>query len=52
MIKFQTQNSEKVFKNFNSFADTSGVFNTNGMWKLKKKIFPSKNKSSILAKKN
>ena len=48
----ETQNSEKVFKNFNSFADTSGVFNTNGMWKLKKKIFPTKNKSSILAKKN
>ena len=48
----EENNAKKVFENFSSFADTSGCFNTNGMWSLKKKIFPSKKNSSILAKKN
>ena len=45
-------NAKKVFENFVSFSDTSGSCNTYGIWSLKKKIFPSKKKLSILAKKN
>ena len=48
----EKENSSKVFENLSSFADTSGTCNTNGMWKQKKKLFPSKRKISILAKKN
>ena len=33
-------------------SDTTGSLNTNGMWVIKKKIFPSKRRGAILAKKN
>ena len=48
----EEENSKKVFENFSSFADTSGNCNTNGMWKMKKKMFQNKRNISILAKKN
>ena len=33
-------------------SDTTGKFNTNGMWGVKKKIFPSKRMGPTVAKKN
>ena len=41
-----------MLDNLQSFSDTTGSLNTNGMWGIKKKIFPTKQKVSILAKKN
>ena len=50
--RMEKENCNKVFENFNSMSDTTGSFNTLGIWGVKKKIFPSKQKSKIIAKKN
>ena len=34
------ENRNKVVRNFKTLAETDGTTNTNGMWQLKKKIFP------------
>ena len=33
------ENSDKIFNNFASFANTNGSFNPNGMWAVKKRVF-------------
>ena len=38
--------------NFETLADTDGTTNVNGMWNLKKKIFPKHAKPLPEAKKN
>ena len=50
--RMENENFKKVSENFGSMSDTTGSLNTNGMWSLKKKIFPSKRKGPIIAKKN
>ena len=46
------ENKNKVIKNFEALANTDGSCNINGIWKMKKKMFP-KNKQAIpVAKKD
>ena len=46
------ENRNKVVNNFKSLSDTDGTLNTNGMWKLKKKLFPKHVQSVPTAKKD
>ena len=46
------ENRNKVVNNFKSLSDTDGILNTNGMWKLKKKLFPKHVQSVPTAKKD
>ena len=46
------ENRNKVFNNFQSLTETSGATNTNGMWKLKKQVFPKNPPSLPSAKKD
>ena len=46
------ENRNKVFNNFENLANTDGSTNTNGMWKLKKQIFPKNPPSLPSAKKD
>ena len=46
------ENLKKVMENLGSFASSEGSLNTNGMWKVKKKIFPKNSKILPTAKKN
>ena len=39
--RMENENFKKVSEKFGSMTDTTGSLNTNGMWSLKKKIFPS-----------
>ena len=48
----EEDNFKKVSENFKSMSDTTGTINTNGMWALKKKTFPSKNRGPVVAKRN
>ena len=46
------ENKNKVIENFEALANTDGSCNINGIWKMKKKMFP-KNKQAIpVAKKD
>ena len=46
------KNREKVIENFKNLEDSEGLVNTNGMWNLKKKVFPKNKESLPCAKKN
>ena len=46
------ENSDKIFNNFASFANTNGSFNPNGMWAVKKRVFPKNPSSLPVAKKD
>ena len=50
--RMENENFKRVSDNLKSMSDTTGSLNTNGMWVMKKKIFPSKRRGAILAKKN
>ena len=50
--RMEKENAEKMYVNFLTLSDTTGSLNSNGMWALKKKHFPSKCKGPIIAKKN
>ena len=50
--RMENENFKRVSDNLKSMSDTTGSLNTNGMWVIKKKIFPSKRRGAILAKKN
>ena len=41
------QNSDKVFNNLGMFAQNNGSLNTNGMWAVKRKVFPKNPKESL-----
>ena len=45
------ENKDKVIENFKEFANADGLLNINGMWKIKRKIFPKNKESLPLAKK-
>ena len=45
-------NRNKVMDNFQKLANTDGSTNINGMWKLKKKVFPKNPPSLPTAKKD
>ena len=45
------QNLQKVMENFGSFAKSDGFVNTNGMWNVKKRVFPKTAKIAPTAKK-
>ena len=46
------ENREKVLKNFKVLANPGGLCNTNGMWSLKRKLFPKNKESLPFAKKD
>ena len=46
------ENRDKVIENFKSFGENQGSVNTNGMWNVKKKIFPKINPTKPTGKKN
>ena len=46
------ENMEKVMDSFKAMADEDGSFNTNGMWKIKKKVFPKLSQAKPTGKKN
>ena len=48
----EEENKEKIMNNFKEFADKQGSFNINGMWNIKKKIFPKIAQSKPTGKKN
>ena len=43
-------NLKKVVENFGSFAKSDGFVNTNGMWRIKKRVFPKNPKIAPSAK--
>ena len=45
-------NRDKVMDSFKTLADTDGTININGLWNLKKKVFPKNTKPLPCAKKN
>ena len=45
-------NSDKIFNNFGMFAGNNGNLNVNGMWAVKKKVFPKNPSSLPVAKKD
>ena len=45
-------NRDKVMDSFKTLADTNGTININGIWSLKKKVFPKNTKPLPCAKKN
>ena len=46
------ENSDKIFNNFGMFAGNNGNLNVNGMWAVKKKVFPKNPSSLPVAKKD
>ena len=46
------ENRDKVVENFKSFGDNQERLNTNGMWNVKRKIFPKNNPIKPTGKKN
>ena len=46
------QNRDKVVDAFKILANTDGTTNVNGMWGIKRKIFPKHSKQLPVAKKN
>ena len=46
------ENREKVISTFKLLSNTDGTTNVNGMWGLKRKIFPKNSRQLPLAKKN
>ena len=46
------ENKNKVFENFSKLNNTDGSCNLNGMWKVKKKLFPKHVTSVPVAKKD
>ena len=44
------ENKDKVIENFKEFANADSLLNINGMWKIKRKIFPKNKESLPLAK--
>ena len=47
----EEENRKKVFDNFAVFSEATGSLNTNGMWNVKKKVFPKNVSSAPTAKK-
>ena len=48
----EEENRRKVFENFDVLAEAQGALNTNGMWNLKKKVFPKNVSAAPTAKKS
>ena len=46
------ENLKKVMDNFGSIAKSDGSVNTNGMWNIKKRVFPKNAKIVPTAKRN
>ena len=46
------ENRDKVIENFKEFGQSQGSVNANGMWNVKKKIFPKNNPTKPTGKKN
>ena len=45
------ENRDKVMTNLQSFSQTDGSVNVNGMWKVKQKLFPKHSPAQPVAKK-
>ena len=50
--KVQEENFKIISENFNAMRNSSGTIKSNGLWKIKNKMFPSKKKKTNIAKKN
>ena len=50
--KVQDANFKIISENFKSMINNSSNFNSNGLWKIKSKMFPSKKTRKNMAKKN
>ena len=48
----EEENYKKIFNNFKTLADSDDSVNTIGMWKLKKKLFPSQKSNTPMAMKD
>ena len=46
------ENRKKVFDNFGELSNTDGTTNMNGIWGLKRKMFPKNSESLPISKRN
>ena len=50
--KVQDDNFKIISENLKSMTDNSGKLNSNNLWKIKRKMFPTKKTKGNMAKKN
>ena len=50
--RVEEENFKIISENFKTMTNVTGTFNSNGLWKIKNKMFPSKRKKANMAKKN